>query len=126
MDIETTALIIAGLGLILTGIGSLTAGTQLRASQRVAAGQFLLSLDQMLLDQHNEVHQRLRPGGKWEGTEDGPSTAEEWIMVERYMGLFERIQTLLDYDLLEIQAVDSFYGYRILNIVANKKILDSK
>lgn len=126
MDVATTGLIVAGLGLILTGIGLFFAGAQLRASQRVAAGEFLLNLDQILFEQHNEVHQLLRPGGKWASSEAGPSTPEEWIKVERYMGLFERVKSLLDYDLLEIHTIDSFYGYRILNIVENKTILRSK
>jgi hypothetical protein len=127
MDIATLAgLLLAAFGLILTGVGLVFTGKQLRASQRVAAGEFLLHLDQMLFEQHHEVHQLLRPGGAWETQQAGPSSTEDWIKVERYMGMFERIKVLLDYGLLEINTVESFYGYRIRNIVANKTIVREK
>jgi hypothetical protein len=127
MDIASfVGLLIAGLGLILTGCGLFVAAKQLRASQRVAAGEFLLRFDQMLYEQHNEVHQLVRPGGNWANQQSGPSSPEEWIKVERYMGLFERVKTLLDYGLLELHTVESFYGYRITNIVANNKIVRAK
>jgi hypothetical protein len=124
--ITTITLFFSAAGLILTGIGLIFAGKQIRASQRVAAGDFLLKFDEMLFEQHNEVHQLLRPGGAWSGNRGGPTSAEEWIKVERYMGMFERIKVLVDYKLLDIDTVNHFYGYRIRNIIANETIVKAK
>ena len=119
-------LIISGIGLILTAAALFYAGTQFRASQRVAAGDFLLRVDEMLFTQHNDVHTFLRPGGKWAGGAGAPSSPEEWNMLERYMGMFERVKVLLDDGLLDVDAVERFYGYKIRNVVANQEIVRVK
>ena len=120
------ALAFPALGLILTAAGLFYAGRQYRNSQRVATADFLLRLDEMLFSQHNNVHKRLRPGGKWAGGIGAPSSAEEWSMLERYMGMFERVKVLLNDGLLDIDAVERFYGYRVRNIVANDEIVKTK
>jgi hypothetical protein len=126
-------LIITGSGLMLTGVGLIFAGWQLRASykqlqisQRIAGGNFLLQFDEILFQQHNEVHKRLRPGGEWAGSKGGPTSQEDRVAVERYMGMFERIKVLVDDKLLDLDAVERFYGYRIQNIVANPVIFREK
>ncbi|MBA7541225.1 hypothetical protein ES705_33532 [subsurface metagenome] len=110
-------LMISALGLLLTAAALFYAGKQFKASQRVAAGDFLLRVDEMLFTQHNDVHTFLRPGGKWAGGVSAPSSPEEWNMVERYMGMFERVKVLMDDGLLDVDAVERFYGYRIRNII---------
>ena len=109
------------IGLLLTVVGLIYAGIQLRESKRIARGDFLLRLDEMFR-QHNEVHTRLRPRGTWADGTSGPVTAEDWIMVERYMGLFERIKILVDDRIVDIGTVYRLYGYRVFNITANDKI----
>ena len=42
------------------------------------------------------------------------------------MGLFERIKVLVDNRIIDLKTVDRLYGYRITNIVKNKKIKTGK
>jgi len=49
------------IGLILTGAGLICAGRQIHQTQRIARGEFLLHLDE-LLQQHIEIHMRLEGG----------------------------------------------------------------
>lgn len=124
--------IATGTGLIFTAIGLRYAGDQLRQSKQIAEeakkitqGEFLLHLEE-LFQTHTETHKRLRPGGDWADGMSGPSNAAEWADVERYMGLFERISALVHDKILAIDYVDNFYGYRVLNIVANPVIHQAK
>jgi hypothetical protein len=127
------------IGLLLTGIGLIYAGFQLRDSKRIARGDFLLRLDEALRH-HDNVHKRLRPGGSWSPLESsssssgsgssssaiGPSSYDEWVEVESYMGLFERIKVLVDDKIIDIGTIDRLYGYRVFNIVANDTIHKEK
>lgn len=121
-DLQTFAAIV---GLLLTGFGLIFTGRQLRESKLIARGDFLLRLDDML-QQHNEVHTCLRPGGIWAESKHGPQSPEEWIAVERYMGLFERIKILIDNGSIDLPIVDRLYGYRVFNITANSVIRKAK
>ncbi len=125
--------IVTIVGLPLTVAGLFFAGYQMRASyrqlkvaQRIAGSDFILRFDEMLFQHHDKVHQLLRPGGDWAEKGRGPGSPEDWVPVERYMGMFERIKVLLDDDLIDIDSVERFYGYRIRNIFANTVILEKK
>lgn len=113
------------LGLIMTGVGLVYAGIQLRASKKIARGEFLLHLDE-LFHQHQDVHTRLRPGGAWSSSGNGPSSVEDWVAVEKYMGLFERIKVLIDDGIVDLATIDRLYGYRVLNIITNDVIKKAK
>jgi len=113
--------ILSIIGLFLTGGGLIYAGLQISQTRNIARGEFLLHLDE-LFQQHIEVHTRLRPGGKYATGKSKPSSAEEWIAIERYMGLFERIKVLIDSKIVDLDTIDRLYGYRVFNIVANNTI----
>ena len=113
------------IGVLLTIAGLIYAGKQLRASRKISQGDFLLRLDEMFLS-HKDVHVKLRPGGKWSKTKHGPDNIEEWAAEESYMGLFERIEILIENGVLDLGTVDRLYGYRIFNIVGNDIIRKSK
>lgn len=121
----TIGLILTGVGLIGTTIGLYQARKQMEQSQRIALGEFLLNLDNKF-SQHQETHLALRPGGKWAANDAGPTTPSEWADVEIYMGLFERINILIEKEILDKDTVRKLYGYRVRNIVANKTIRDVK
>lgn len=89
-------------------------------SRRVARAQFLLDLD-VHLREHVTVHKNLRPGGRW-SQDEGPESAEEWIAVEQYMGLFERIYVLIESGIIDMRLFARLYGYRIRNITRNPVI----
>ena len=44
-------------------------------------------------------------------TADGPETAEEWANVEAYMGLFERINVMINAGLIRFETFQPLYGY---------------
>ena len=75
---------------------------------------------------HDEVHRNLRPGGKWAGASPGPVTAEEWAMVEAYMGLFEHCESMLAEKLIDTATFKAIYEYRLKNIVASNAIKTEK
>jgi hypothetical protein len=108
-------------GLLLAMGGFYYAGRQLLHSQRSAQGAFLLDLEEVLR-QHDEVHRKLdSPGGR----EWAPSD-NEWPAIEAYMGVFERIQLLVERKILDIETVDRLYSYRVINIVLNEHIRSEK
>jgi hypothetical protein len=117
---------LATVAIALTTAGLVYAGLQLRDAKRSARGQFLLALDERF-ERHAEVHYRLRVGGDWARASDsGPQEPAEWIAVEMYMGLFERVDLLVRDGLISLTAVDDLYGYRLLNLVANPVIRQEK
>jgi hypothetical protein len=71
-----------------------------------------------MLRQHDEVHRRLdSPAGeRWASSDD------EWPAIEAYMGVFERIQLLVEKKILNIETVDRLYSYRVISIVRNDHI----
>jgi hypothetical protein len=97
---------------------------QLEAAKRSQQAQTLLQFDQML-DRHQAVHKKLRPGGEWAGTEVKLEPGD-WAEIERYMGLFERAKILIDDGFLDPEEFDHLYGYRVRNIRANPSIRREK
>ncbi|MCC6458009.1 MAG: hypothetical protein IT328_23845 [Caldilineaceae bacterium] len=122
---EDMATLLGLIGLFCTGIGLFYAGWQLRLSQKIARGEFLLHLDE-LFQQHQGIHVRLRPGGDYYTGECKPTTAEDWVAIEQYMGLFERIKMLVDDRIIDLDTIHRIYGYRVSNIVGNDTIRQVK
>jgi hypothetical protein len=121
------------------------------ANARIA--NFWLELRKMFAD-HNEVHVNLTPRGAWAdsgGTIEkegdtyvikwarnnsitskeeweklkGP-TGQEWRKVEAYMGFFEHCAPMLRNNLIDLQTFKDVYRYRLVNIMANRKIVMEK
>jgi hypothetical protein len=113
------------LGLVMTFAGLIYTGEQIRRAKNISQGEFLLKLDDQF-HCHDDPHSKLRPGGKWSSQGKGPKTAKEWILVEKYMGLFERIYVLVESGIISKQIVNKLYGYRITNIVTNEIIYQEK
>lgn len=112
--------IITAAGAMLTGIGLIYTGIQVRLSRKTARSQFLIQLYQ-LMEQHNEVHGRLTGLG-WPDGRTGPETVDEWIKVGRVLGLFEYIQILVKDGIIDIDTVDELYSYRLVHLVNNETI----
>ena len=56
----------------------------------------------------------------------GPQNHEEWDDVENYMGLFEHCELLMQSGLLDPAMFKTLFEYRIVNIIANPKIVRDK
>jgi hypothetical protein len=115
---------IAGVALAILAL--LFAGRQLREAQRNSRLQALMGVESFL-EQHEDVHAKLRPGGAWSTPGTGPRSADEWVSVEQYMGMFERMKlAMIDDGMLDRDTFDRMYGYRILNIDHNDVIRAAK
>jgi len=118
---DWAGLAVAMCGLLVALGGFYYAGRQLLHSQRSAQGTFLLDLEE-LLRQHDDVHRQLDSptGRKWLPSD------QDWPAIEAYMGVFERIQLLVERRILDIETVDRLYSYRVINIVLNDHIRSEK
>jgi hypothetical protein len=114
---------------IIAAIALLYVGKQLRESKKIARADFLLRLDEMF-QEHTRVHVRLRNGGDWakdpKRPTKGPENIEEWTAVEGYMGLFERIQVMINDGIVDLGTIYKLYGYRVFNIADNPVIRKAK
>jgi hypothetical protein len=80
--------------------------------------QFWLSLREFIIQHHDDVHRKLRPGGIWSNANSGPSL-EKWPDVEAYMGLFEHIYDMLEEGLISDKIFKNIYRYRLINIIVH-------
>lgn len=98
---------------------------QIRRNTQISRGHFWLELERMFSN-HDEAHLKLRPGGDWRGDNKGPSTSQDWIQVEDYMGLLEHCEIMLEKKLLDFDTFESIFGYRVGNILCNNTIVEQK
>jgi hypothetical protein len=113
------------IGAPLAIIALLYAALQLRQSVAIARGQFMLELEKMI-ETHNDVHIRLRPGGDWTKGAMGPTSEAEWSKIEDYMGFFEHCELLLRDGSVRLASFKALFGYRVENIMANETIVLAK
>jgi hypothetical protein len=112
--------VLTAIGAMLTGIGLIYTGIQVKLSRKTTRSQFLIQLFQ-LMEQHNEIHGRLTGLG-WPDGRKGPDTVQEWLQVGRLLGLFEYIQILVQDGLLDLNTVDELYSYRLFHLWNNEII----
>lgn len=98
---------------------------QLHQNTKISRGQFWLELEKMF-SHRDDVHLKLRPGGEWSSNNRGPSTPQEWLAVEDYMGLLEHCEILLEKKLIDMETFKSIFSYRLNNILANETIVREK
>jgi hypothetical protein len=98
---------------------------QLRQSQALGHGDFLLRLDEAL-ERHVKVHMLLQPDFAWGKNKGGPGSPDDWFLVTSYMGCFERVNFLIESRIEELEIVDKLYGYRVYNLVSNDIIRRKK
>lgn len=117
MDSASTLTLI---GIFVTAVGSIASVVgivlvllQVRASQKIAKGEFLLHLAE-LLHGHDAAYQATL-GLDWTPGNNGVSALD----MENYMSLFEQFKVLLDYGIIDLEVFDRLYGYRVMLIVLN-------
>jgi hypothetical protein len=94
-------------------VGFIFAGVQLRGSRAVAEAQFLFDLDRRLRE-YNDLHLKV-VDAKWN---PGTASNDEFDLA-RYLGVFERIEFLIDTGVMDTETVHRLYGYRVRTLVAN-------
>ena len=125
MLLEELSWIAAVVGFPLLGWQLFVARSQRRDAIRLSTSQVLLAADAVLAT-HADVAAKLR-GGDWAG-EAGEvhPTDSELPLVEPYLGVFERIYIAYQAGQVDADTVDHLYGYRLYNIWANRRIVDTK
>lgn len=96
-----------------------------RKNAQTNRATFWLELEKMF-QAHDPVHLKLRPGGKWADGESGPTTPEEWVALEDYMGLFEHCEIMMTSNLIDVSTFSDIFEYRLHNIVNNRSIVNAK
>jgi hypothetical protein len=116
--IQLAGVVVAGGALFWTAIG-------VRQSWKFARSQFYLGLRDDFA-KYEEVHIKLRPGGDWTASGTGPSTPDDWVKVEGYMGLFEHCETMMRERLLDPKVFAESHKYRVVNLLHNQRIVEAK
>jgi hypothetical protein len=122
-DLGTVAAVLFAAGAVAVS------AAQTRNAAKSARANIWLELEKMFAV-HDDVHQRLRPGGSWwaraPDRAPGPNTVKEWASLEDYMGLFEHCEIMMQQRLLDWYTFERIYSYRLSNIMRNKMIVDAK
>jgi hypothetical protein len=125
-SIATAVAAVAAMAALIYARGQINAAQkQLQHSRAIAHGDFLLRLDEAF-QRHAKVHMLLQPEFDWGNNKNGPTSPEDWFLVTSYMGLFERVNFLIQSEIENLAIIDKLYGYRVYNIVANNVIRRAK
>jgi hypothetical protein len=117
-------LAVDALTLLVTTVGACIAIRQLYINAAFNRGTFWLELRKMFAE-HKEVHNALRPGGKWQNP-NKPQTSDEWAGIDAYMGLFEHCERLMKSRLLDEETFMDIYHYRLENLATRDWIIKEK
>ena len=118
------AAVVAIIGLPMILLQLRVARQQQLDAIKLSGSQVLLAVDAVLAVYRN-VNRNLRPGGDWYGSREHP-TDEELPLVEPYLGIFERLWIAYSIGQIDIATIEHLYGYRIRNIWANPRLVETK
>ena len=104
---------------MLTIIGLIFVWYQIREARKISKGQFLLNFDAEFRH-HNEIYYRLLQHEQWDELNDKSKRAK----LISYLGLFERIYSLVQDGILSIGQVDRLYGYRLDDLITHDAIFE--
>lgn len=110
-DIATVILALA------TTVSLIYIGRQVRVTRQQTKGEFLLALDAQF-ERTNDVTLRLV-----RETEYKP-VGDEWLPVWRLMSVFERINIMMEDQILDVDIIDRLHGFRLTRLIANDAIYE--
>jgi len=111
------------IGFPLGLVAVIYASWQLRASARIARGQFLLELTKMS-ERHDDILHRVTPDGQWATGQSKPQTPEDWSRLVDYLGLFENCEVLVQDHSLDARVFKRLFGYRIRNLARLEYVIE--
>ena len=114
---------IGGIPLVLRQLH--VAQQQRKDAKELSTSQVLLAADGVLAA-YRDVAEKLRPGGEWEKDRTRRPRDDEFVLAEPYMGIFERIFIAVASGQVNDKTVDEFYGYRLVNIWNNERLVTKK
>jgi hypothetical protein len=118
------AAVIAILGFPVIFLQLRVAGQQRHDAIKLSGTQVLLAVDAVLAV-YQDINRNLRPGGDWYRSTEHPND-DELPLVEPYLGLFERLWIAYSIGQIDIATIEHLYGYRIRNIWANPRLVETK
>ncbi len=99
---------------------------QVRNTHKTSRAQFLLELHTKF-QHYTEIYdvlEKIRTLNSTHSTQDPIAEISPlWIYVFDYMGIFERIQIMVEDDIIPLEQVDRLYLYRVQWLVENPAIL---
>lgn len=113
------------IGIPIAAFGLFFAVMQIRQSNKIASGQFMLELKR-ISNLYDSVHLNLRPGGDWYPSKKPPEDHKVWAKIDDYMGFFEYCEMLMQDGSLDPENFADLFSYRIQNILRNEHIVDEK
>lgn len=88
-------------------------------SRRSSEATFWLRLRQLFSEEHKVViHRKLRQGD--------PLSAEEWLGLDDYLGLFEVVECMLRARIIKLSTFRHLYKYRLSNVIQSDEVVKSK
>ncbi len=113
-------IITGAVGSIATVIGIWFVWMQVRASQKIAKGEFLLHLGELF--QAHEREYRATINADWKPDSDGVSEQD----MDSYLALFEQVQILIDYKIIDLAVFDRLFAHRIMYLILNDYIYQTE
>jgi hypothetical protein len=110
-DIATVILAIA------TMVSLIYIGRQVRVTRQQTKGEFLLALDA----QFEKVTGTAR---RVVSEPDYKPSGDDWIPVWQLMSVFERINIMVEDQILDVDIIDRLYGFVLMNILANDAVYE--
>ena len=90
---------------------------QVKMTRQQTKGQFLLALDEQF-EKSNAITVRLVNEAGFKPVET------DWFEVWRLMSVFERINIMVEDNILDVAIVDRLHGFRLLYLIANDPIYE--
>lgn len=112
------------IGVIVAVVSLAATAYNININMKINRAKFWLDL-RTAFSKHDEVHQRLRPGGDWTNNAE-PANVSDMAKIEAYMGLFEHCESMLKEKLIDKETFRNIYSYRLHNLVANKWVKEKK
>jgi hypothetical protein len=101
----------------VTTISLIYVSRQVNATRLQTKGEFLVALDRQLAD-YTEIGLKLVRNRQMSPTRD------EWLEIIGYLGVFERMNIMVEDDILDIDMVDRLFGSRLILLLTNNAIYD--
>jgi hypothetical protein len=117
------ATIVGAVGVAATVAALLVAWAQLRKTAKVTRGQMILAVDQALAP-FNDIRDQARSPAWKPPLNDAPGceNKEHRRRVKQYMAVWERVETLVANNSLDVATVQNLYGTRVRFLLRNEVV----
>jgi hypothetical protein len=113
------------IALVAAWLALVEAQKQARENAKTAKAQFWIMLREVFAS-YDDIHDNFRPEGNWFRAADLPKEPGDKGRTELYMGLFEYCDRLLEEELIDMEAFEAPYAYRLKNILENPWVIQAK